>query len=96
MIEKNTFAIHMARLAIIFEPDRFAGTAGKARLHEMYPFFVKGHPDDLGNAVSAVIANYDRGFKSFPSVAYIEKHFQTAARNRQDRRKAGFAPLTDV
>ena len=94
MIEKDTFAVQMARLAIIFEPDRFDGATGKARLLEMYPFFRKGNPDDLQEAVSAVIASYDRSFKSFPSVAHIKKHFQTAARNRQDRTPKLDEPVT--
>ena len=94
MIEKNTFATQMGRLAIIFEPDRFVGTSGKVRLQEMYPFFMKGNPDDLRQAVSAVIETFDRTYKSFPSVAHIKKHFQTAARNRQDRTPKLAEPVT--
>ena len=69
----------------MFEADRFVGLTGKARLLEMYPFFQKGHPDDLKEAVTMVIKNLDKTYKVFPSVAYIKKRFQAAARIRRDR-----------
>lgn len=84
-MDKEFFVIQMARLSLIFRGS-FEGAEGQARLAEYFSALGYCQENDLQEAVSNMIREYDKDW--FPIPADIRVFIQQAASRRHDTETA--------